>query len=429
MGRPPLAVGSFGSILARRDGDRWKARVYIRDADGRRREIARWAPTKASAESAVKAAIQQRPAVVAGATGDLSAESRVRELAARWLDEVEASDRAVNTRALYRSTVEGVVLPALGALQLRESTVPRVDAALQAIRATNGPGRARTARTALRQMFGLAVRHGAIATNPVTDTSKITSNGRKRPRALTRDEEDQVRDVPRSSQRALDLDLPDLIDWMLGTGMRIGEACAIRDSVLDLEAGTVEVNATVIRPKGRGLVIQERPKSAAGWRVLALPDDLVIMLKRRRGELRIEGPDTLPMLDDAGEIRQQADRLAFPSPAGKLRDPSNTQDDLREVLDSIGCDQCERTGFLLDEDGEFIRDKNRQRIHCSAGPLSWATSHTFRKTAATRLREAGLPAHVVADVLGHSQPSMTQDVYFGRSVVSVDAARLLARPS
>jgi integrase len=42
----------------------------------------------------------------------------------------------------------------------------------------------------------------------------------------------------------------------------------------------------------------------------------------------------------------------------------------------------------------------------------------FRKTAATILDEAGLTARVVADQLGHSRPSMTQDVYLGRKVVS-----------
>jgi integrase len=33
----------------------------------------------------------------------------------------------------------------------------------------------------------------------------------------------------------------------------------------------------------------------------------------------------------------------------------------------------------------------------------------------------------VADQLGHANPSMTLDVYFGRQVVSADAARVLDR--
>lgn len=39
---------------------------------------------------------------------------------------------------------------------------------------------------------------------------------------------------------------------------------------------------------------------------------------------------------------------------------------------------------------------------------------TFRRTVATLLDEAGLTARQIADLLGHSRPSMTQDVYMGR---------------
>jgi integrase len=46
---------------------------------------------------------------------------------------------------------------------------------------------------------------------------------------------------------------------------------------------------------------------------------------------------------------------------------------------------------------------------------------------ATRLDEVGLTPRQVADQLGHANPSMTLDVYFGRQVVSAEAARVLDR--
>jgi integrase len=57
--------------------------------------------------------------------------------------------------------------------------------------------------------------------------------------------------------------------------------------------------------------------------------------------------------------------------------------------------------------------------------LAWITSHTFRKTAATILDEAALSARLVADQLGHSRPSMTQDVYLARRAVDSQAALAL----
>jgi integrase len=53
------------------------------------------------------------------------------------------------------------------------------------------------------------------------------------------------------------------------------------------------------------------------------------------------------------------------------------------------------------------------------------TSHTFRRTVATRLDDAGLSARQIADHLGHAKPSMTQDVYMGRNVASAEAAKIL----
>ncbi len=192
--------------------------------------------------------------------------------------------------------------------------------------------------------------------------------------------------------------------------MRIGEALAVRrganaegEPLLDLDRNTVEINATIVRVKGEGLIIQERPKTAAGWRRLALPPYAAEIVARRSHDARRRAPHG----------------VVFGSPLGHLRDPSNLAGDLREVLDGIGCAECDGRGWLVAADG--------RRIRCAGGPFSWVTSHVFRKTVATRLDEAGLSARQIADQLGHAHPSLTQDVYMGRKVVTAEAARLLDR--
>lgn len=57
----------------------------------------------------------------------------------------------------------------------------------------------------------------------------------------------------------------------------------------------------------------------------------------------------------------------------------------------------------------------------------WVTPHTFRKTVATRLDDAGLSARQIANHLGHAKPSMTQDVYMAPSVAAAEAAGILTR--
>jgi len=87
--------------------------------------------------------------------------------------------------------------------------------------------------------------------------------------------------------------------------------------------------------------------------------------------------------------------VIFPSPQGRLRDPNNTSGGLRQALDRAG--------------------------------HPWVTSHTFRRTVATRLDEAGLSARQIGDHLGHSRPSLTQDVYVSRGTASPQAAAALQR--
>lgn len=55
----------------------------------------------------------------------------------------------------------------------------------------------------------------------------------------------------------------------------------------------------------------------------------------------------------------------------------------------------------------------------------WVTPHTFRKTVATLLDSKGASARMIADQLGHSRVSMTQDVYMGRRAVSPELAEAL----
>jgi integrase len=129
------------------------------------------------------------------------------------------------------------------------------------------------------------------------------------------------------------------------------------------------------------------------------------MLRRRRDDVRLRSTDPIKIMDANGNIvEDRTEQVVFSSPSGHVRDPRNTNRDLRQFLDTIDA-----------PDGS-------DQPH----PFGWVTSHVFRKTVATRLDEAGMSARQIADVLGHAHPSMTQDVYMGRKVVSAEAAVILA---
>jgi integrase len=179
-----------------------------------------------------------------------------------------------------------------------------------------------------------------------------------------------------ADRKALARDLADLLAFMAGTGARLGEACGVRWADLDLATGSARLGSPVVRVPGEGLVVQAHGKSDAATRTVRLPGWLTARLMAR--QVAAEG---------------NAWDVVFPSPSGRLRDPSNTSHDVRELLTAAG--------------------------------FAWASAHTFRKTVATLLDEAGVSGREAANQLGHARPSMTLDVYMSRRTVTEQAAHVL----
>jgi integrase len=262
-----------------------------------------------------------------------------------------------------------------GELQLFEVTTGRLNKFLGKVQEETSAAHARTARAVLNGVMRYAINSSnALTNNPVRDVEPIEGGPTRLNRALSADERKTWLEQLELDPKAVEEDLPDLTRFMLATGVRIGEALALYWEDVDLpedSAGTVRIDWTLVRVKGVGLRRTD-PKTPASERTLILPLWTVQMLRRRRQIAFSEG--RLP----ASPV--------FPDTIGGLRDPSNTRRSLRDARGSSG--------------------------------FAWVTSHTFRKTSATVLDEAGLTARMIADQLGHSRPSMTQDRYMGRGTVS-----------
>jgi integrase len=374
VGRRSLAVGTMGVIRVYRVAHGYRARVLVRDPDGRVRDIERLGLSRSAAERALKEAFRDRAHADAGT--DITPDTRVRVLAETWFASLEG--QSPTTRQSYRNRVDKQILPALGDLRVRELSIGTVDRFLQTVRKQNGAAMAKMTRSVLSGICGLAARHDALDRNPVRDANVITQPRKAVPKSLTVKEVRQLRALMTYDDEAVERDLPEFVSFMLASGLRIGEASAVTWAALDLDAGTVEVRGTVVRLTGRGLILMPTTKSTAGMRTLALPSWCLEMLRARADRRRAHSTKEDPV---------------FPAPKGGLRDPSNTQADLKDSLKWCG--------------------------------LPWVTSHVFRKTTATLLDDAGLSARAIADQLGHAQPSLTQNVYMGRKIASIKAAGVL----
>ncbi len=411
MGRPRTALGTWGAIAsvgqvqaeARRwvtapkgtKPTRWRARTKVRDLDGKVRDVERFAPTRAKAEAALKAALTDR--VTPRQSNTLRADMGFAEAGAVWLGQIRRPESGLsrNTVAQYeaawRRHVEGSTL---AHLTLREANrVPAVRSFLERVADERGSGSAKTARTVVSLVLGMAVHEGLFDVNAARQvrTPRRAATPTDRPltkreaallakgvaadalvrdtdRALTEDERAQIVATARADEGANGnfrrSDVADLVAFLAAVGPRIEEALSLRWEDVNLGGGKVRLRGTKTDTSDRTL-------SVTPWAVDVL---------RHRHEL--EG--------------KPSSGYVFHAPMGGLedkRDRRNATRALRALLD--------RAGF------------------------PWATAHTFRRTVATLLDARGLPLAQVADYLGHADPAMTARVYLGRKVDTSRAAALL----
>lgn len=349
------------------------------------------------------------------------------------------------------------VLPALGDVHLAEISPPLLDHVLHGIRRNVSAATARSCRSVISGVLAIAVRHGAIATNPAREVDRIENQPKSQPRALSADERRAWFDAVEADPKAVAADLPELTAFMLATGARIGETLGITWENVDLETGEVSITGQVIRIKGQCLV-RGRTKSRSGERTLRLPRGILEMLRRRHAEAAsIYEPvfcDALGGYRDPANVRRairearipiggQARRdlgallmthrrrahLSRTDAAAALGAPRNRIELIETARVKTGPEQVAQLADLYRIAGaerEALLELADQAAHeTPADALAWVTSHTFRKTTATILDDAGQSARQIADQLGHARPSLTQDVYMGRKAKNTAAATAL----
>jgi integrase len=404
MARPPLALGHHGSIKVDRDNGQWVARCRIRDLDGVTRRIARWGRSKAAAQQAIQEELRTR---LGQRTEVLRPNSRFRDAADVWMGKIRER-RADSTADTYTSCLNNQVLPQLGELRLVECDVAHLDAffsrlerARKIVQQADGsivekPQLAANTRRMVKAIVGgimqQAVLHQAVAANPVRDLERIESpRGHRKapPRGLTAEERRRLLAFVDTDKTAIRADLPDLIRFALGSGLRVGEICAVRWMDLDLDGlpavsetdmrlvPVVAVRQNVYPVKGKGLVVHGG-KTSTALRIVPLPQFVVTQLRAR---WHADDDPTWPVFASAGRDGQPTYRW-----------PSNVRRSVRAVREKVD--------------------------------LDWMTPHTWRRTYATILDdEMSLTDRAKADLMG--QAKFLKDTYVSRGELHPDAAVFL----
>ena len=395
MVRRPLEPGRWGNIsrLEIRPGV-WQAQARYRDFAGVVRRYSATGSSGAEAQHLLEDRLHTATTdATAGGLMSIASDTRMKVVFDQWIEEKRLEGQvAEQSMEKYVGVLERDLRPAFGELRVREMTPVAVNRVLMALSKAEKFATARQARNVMSQVMMMCVRYGAAPFNPVRDA--VTVRPRKRHGVRTIPLEDiallrkvvrEWEDRPANPRGVRNVTmLPQIVDTMLGTGIRIGECLALRvqDLRLDAEVPTLTVTGTVVRAGGR-LFRQPKPKSDSSQRTITLPDFVVAAIRA-----------ALDLGLDGGEHN-----LVFPSTRGTPRSPSRIRDQLR--LAQFG------TGLQV-------------------------RPHDFRRTVGTQIANARSIKDAM-EQLGHADESTTRQHYVEPTRIAPDVRividQLIARAS
>lgn len=338
--------------VQKRDNGKWRARY--RDPSGR--EHARHFDRKVDAERWLVSMESTKhrgewvdPAMSRITVGDWST---------RWLE--GQSQLKPQTRERYRNIVRVQVLPEWG--QVRLSAINHADVVAWVAKLVADGYAASTVRQihrVLSLMLDLAVRDGRLPRNPANGV-RLPRAAKGEPVFLSHTQVEQL------AEACIDYEL--FVRVLAYTGMRWGEATAVRVRRLDLMKRRIEVVHTAVELNGQ--MTYGTPKTHQR-RSVPVPRSLVDALAEH-----VAGKDP--------------DDLVFTTPRG-----------------------------------DVMRNHNfRSRVFAPAAAfigVPGLTPHDLRHTAASLAVQAGANVKAVQRMLGHASAAMTLDVYAGLFNDDLDA--------
>lgn len=164
----------------------------------------------------------------------------------------------------------------------------------------------------------------------------------------------------------------------LGTGLRLGEILGLKWEDIDFNSSALTVNRTLKRVSfiSKNLekeykVIEQEPKTKNSYRTVPIPKDVLFKLKDHKKE---QNKNILK----AGDLYNNSGYV-FCNELGYALDSKKPTRNLQSVLKKLGIE-----------------------------PIKF---HGLRKTYATRLFESGVPPKTVQSLMGHSDITLTLNIY------------------
>ena len=346
-----------GSVFPRKDG-RWTAQLTLEN--GTQKQVHR--KTRQEAHKALQQMLREQEQGML-ATGP---QQTMKQFMEYWLEEVHRPTIRTSSYANYRSILDKHILPALGHIQVQKLTMQHIQKFYASeLKEGRSPKTIKIYHAVLHNALSHAVYINLVSRN-VSDlaTKSLPKQTRYEIQPLSTEQAQVFLEKVKGHH------LETLLTLALITGMRRGELLALRWQEIDFDNKYLQVCRSVRREAKRGLVVNE-PKTQAGRRKIVLSPFLVEVLKQHRIsqlEARLQAGTAW---EDHG--------LVFCTKRGRLSDPTYMLVMFKKLLNDVGLP--------------------RMRFH------------DLRHSAATLLLAMGVHVKVVQELLGHSNITMTLNVY------------------
>lgn len=366
------ANGEGSKPIQRADG-RWMVKVRYTDADG--------APKRATVygKTQKEVAAKRRELVKRLADGKPATDAKLvlGAYVETWIaGPLAASDRKANTKAMYatvaRKHIAGRALGRAALDKLKPSTVEGWVVELRA--AGLSQSTVRSIYTVLRAILDAAVRDGLLGANPAAVVRRPKVDHHEAAFLTPA----QVRALLAAAQGSR---YAPLFELLVHTGLRRGEALALKWRDVDLEEGLLRVRGTLARVEG--VLEVTTPKTAKSRRVVPLSLAASALLKAQRQRQRLERV--------AAGSQWVGGDWVFATELGDASDPRNALRALKAAA----------------------AKHNRQGVKDGrpADQLPDVGLHSLRHSAASVMLTNGVPLMVVGDILGHASVAITGDIY------------------
>ncbi len=282
-------------------------------------------------------------------------------LTEQWLAALAGRNLRPTTLDGYRQVVRTYLVPSLGMVRLQALDIATVERALNDLSVGRRPKTVRNIHGVLSAALVDALRWKLVASNAATG-AMLPALERRQPRAWSPEQTAQFL-AHVSNDR-----LAPLWRFLVATGARRGEALGLRWRSVDLEAATVTITETRVIVVGG--IAEGSTKTAAGARTTALDATTIGALRTWRTEQRTEYVRL--------GIRPEHE-LVCTADSGRGLWPNRVTAMFGQLCDELD--------------------------------LPHIGVHGLRHSAATFMVAAGVSPKLVAQRLGHANPSITLSTY------------------